>query len=63
MFNNKLKNTIAEQTAQIARQQALIDAIDRSNARIEFTPEGIVTDANRLVPALIEELKAVKASR
>ena len=46
MFNNKLKNTIAEQTARIARQQALIDAIDRSNARIEFTPEGIVTDAN-----------------
>lgn len=46
MFNKALKNTIASQRQDLLRQQALIDAIDRSTARIEFTPAGIVVFAN-----------------
>ena len=46
MFNSKLKKTIDEQAARIVHQQALIDAIDRSTARIEFSPGGIVTAVN-----------------
>lgn len=46
MFNKALKDTIASQRQDLLRQQALIDAIDRSTARIEFTPAGIVVFAN-----------------
>ena len=48
MFNTRLKHTLAEQAARLAAQQAVIDAIDRATARIEFTPEGTVTFANDL---------------
>jgi methyl-accepting chemotaxis protein len=46
MFNQKLKRSLTEQAARLAAQQAVIDAIDRSTARIEFTPDGIVRFAN-----------------
>lgn len=46
MFNKALKATIAQQRQELMRQQALIDAIDRSTARIEFNPAGIVVFAN-----------------
>ena len=48
MFNKKLKQTLSEQASRLAAQQAVIDAIDRSTARIEFTPDGIVSFANDL---------------
>ena len=46
MFNSKLKQTLAEQSSQLAAQQAVIDAIDRSTARIEFSPDGTIIFAN-----------------
>ena len=54
MFNTKLKHTLGEQAAQLAAQQAVIDAIDRSTARIEFTPDGTVTFANDLFLATMK---------
>ena len=46
MFNSKLKQTLAEQSSQLAAQHAVIDAIDRSTARIEFSPDGTIIFAN-----------------
>ena len=46
MFNSRLKQSLAEQAALIAAQQAVIDAIDRATARIEFDPDGTVVFAN-----------------
>ena len=54
MFNTKLKHTLGEQAAQLAAQQAVIDAIDRSTARIEFTPDGTITFANDLFLATMK---------
>ena len=54
MFNTKLKHTLGEQAAQLAAQQAVIDAIDRSTARIEFTPDGTITFANDLFLAAMK---------
>ncbi len=36
MLNRKLKTTLQEQQAELAARQAVIDAIDRTTARIEF---------------------------
>lgn len=46
MFNKALKATIESQRMELLRQQARIDAIDRSTARIEFSPAGVVVFAN-----------------
>ncbi len=54
MFNTRLKHTLGEQSAQLAAQQAVIDAIDRSTARIEFTPDGTITFANDLFLAAMK---------
>lgn len=42
----KLKTELAQATSRIAHQKAVLDAIDRSNARIEFKPDGSIVDAN-----------------
>ena len=46
MFNTKLKQECAQQARHIAQQQAVLAAIDRSSAVIEFTPDGIIQTAN-----------------
>ncbi|MFN3984630.1 MAG: methyl-accepting chemotaxis protein [Rhodocyclaceae bacterium] len=47
MFSTKaLKRQIAEQQQTIAQLTAKLTTIDRAMARIEFSPEGVVTDAN-----------------
>lgn len=47
MFSNgKLKQDIAQQKRQIAEQQSILSALDRSSAVIEFTPDGIILTAN-----------------
>lgn len=48
MFNRHLKDTLARQSETIAGLNALVDAIDRSNARIEFDLQGHVTQANTM---------------
>lgn len=45
-FNKKLHAELAEQRAESRIQRALIDAINRSMARIEFDKDGLVIDAN-----------------
>jgi len=50
--------------AGMEESEFIVAVNTRADAPIfEYADLGIVTDANRLVPALIEELKAVKASR
>ena len=46
MFNEKLKQELRQQTRQLAEQQAVLAALDRSSAVIEFTPDGIIRTAN-----------------
>ncbi|MBR0567769.1 PAS domain S-box protein [Azoarcus sp. L1K30] len=46
MFNSQLKQKSEFQRREIARQKAFIDAIARSMASIEFTPDGRISDAN-----------------
>jgi methyl-accepting chemotaxis protein len=46
LFNNKLKEEIQQQKKALNDQQALLDAIDRSMAVIEFTPSGDILRAN-----------------
>ncbi len=46
MFNVKLKKKIAEMQRALNSLQARNAAVDRSTAMIEFTPEGLVVDAN-----------------
>jgi methyl-accepting chemotaxis protein len=46
MFNDKLKQEIATQANKLAEQKAVLNAITRSTAVIEFSPEGIILDAN-----------------
>ena len=54
MFNRKLKTTLQEQQAELAARQAVIDAIDRATARIEFAPDGTVLFANELFLATMK---------
>ncbi len=42
----QLKMELTDALATVARQKAVLDAIDRSNARIEFKPDGTIVDAN-----------------
>jgi methyl-accepting chemotaxis protein len=42
----KIANDVSSATAQAHRQQAMMDAIHRSNAVIEFATDGTVLDAN-----------------
>ena len=46
MFNSRLKKIISEQASQINFNHAVFDAIDRSTARVEFSPEGRITFVN-----------------
>ncbi|WP_234086674.1 PAS domain-containing methyl-accepting chemotaxis protein [Azonexus sp. R2A61] len=46
MFGEKHRQRIAELEAQLAEQQALRCALDRSQAIVELTPDGVVIDAN-----------------
>jgi len=48
MFNKKLKKELASNQKQLNEAYAIIDSIKKSVATIEFTPEGIITDANEL---------------
>lgn len=43
---NKLRGELAAANETIARQKTVLDAIDRSNARIEFSPDGTIINAN-----------------
>lgn len=42
----QLRNELAAAQEILARQKSVLDAIDRSNARIEFNPDGTIVDAN-----------------
>ena len=42
----QLRAELAAAQETLARQKAVLDAIDRSNARIEFKPDGTIVDAN-----------------
>ncbi|RXZ43809.1 methyl-accepting chemotaxis protein [Crenobacter cavernae] len=46
MFNQKLKRQLSEQQELVAMQQAVLAAINRSMATIEFKPDGTIIDAN-----------------
>lgn len=46
MFNTKLKQECEQQVKKMAEQQAVLAAIDRSSAVIEFTPDGVIQTAN-----------------
>ena len=46
MFNKALKSELEAMREQIARQSAVMEAIDRSTARIEFSPQGQILSAN-----------------
>ncbi len=45
-MSKQLQEVLAAADKTIARQKAVLDAIDRSNARIEFNPDGTIVDAN-----------------
>lgn len=47
LMYNKLKQQVSAQAQQLQQQQAIIDAISRSMAVIEFTPQGHVLTANQ----------------
>jgi methyl-accepting chemotaxis protein len=47
VFNQKLKSLLAEQLRTILDQKAVLDAIDRSMAVIEFTTDGEILHANQ----------------
>ena len=44
--NRRLREELSELKEKLQRQQALTNALDRSNARIEFRPDGSIVDAN-----------------
>lgn len=46
MFQNKLKNELASTKKELNEALAIIDSIKKSVATIEFTPEGVILDAN-----------------
>lgn len=48
MFNGKLKKELEAQKESSAHSKAVLDAINNSVATIYFTPEGVVTHANKL---------------
>ncbi|WP_284700258.1 methyl-accepting chemotaxis protein [Leeia speluncae] len=51
MFNRKEKEQIAELTQQLQRQQAILTALDRATAFVEFDLSGKVVQANSLFAA------------
>jgi methyl-accepting chemotaxis protein len=53
MFGNKFKQALDEAQETLQRQKSILDAIDRSNARIEFQPDGKILDANTNFLALM----------
>jgi methyl-accepting chemotaxis protein len=46
MFNDKLKQELQQQARQLAEQRAILAALDRSTAVIEFSPDGTILTAN-----------------
>ncbi|GGP25285.1 methyl-accepting chemotaxis protein [Silvimonas amylolytica] len=46
MFNTSLKLKIRQQEQQLKQQEALLSALNRSTALIEFAPDGTILDAN-----------------
>ncbi|MDX9736883.1 MAG: PAS domain-containing methyl-accepting chemotaxis protein [Azonexus sp.] len=44
--NRRLREELSELKEKLQRQQALTNALDRSNARIEFRPDGSIVNAN-----------------
>jgi methyl-accepting chemotaxis protein len=46
LFSNALKQRLAETESRHRAQQALMAAIDRTTAIVEFSPQGVVQDAN-----------------
>ena len=43
----KIASNVTEDHFQSERQEAMLSALDKSMATIEFTPEGVIIDANR----------------
>ena len=54
MFSRRLKQVVQDQLNQLSEQRAIIDAIDRSTARIEFSPDGTVVFANDVFLAAMQ---------
>ncbi|QND86252.1 Methyl-accepting chemotaxis sensor/transducer protein [Chromobacterium vaccinii] len=46
MFDQKLKSALSDALAQLENQKNVLDALDRSTAIIEFSPDGIILSAN-----------------
>ncbi|WP_432722730.1 PAS domain-containing methyl-accepting chemotaxis protein [Jeongeupia wiesaeckerbachi] len=46
MFNQSIKQQLAEQQRTVTTQRAVLDAIGKSMATIEFRPDGTIVDAN-----------------
>ncbi|GGP23285.1 methyl-accepting chemotaxis protein [Silvimonas iriomotensis] len=46
MFNASLKQKVRQQAQQLKEQDALLSALNRSTALIEFAPDGTILDAN-----------------
>ncbi|OHX14323.1 chemotaxis protein [Chromobacterium sphagni] len=46
MFNQKLKSDLNHALLQLENQKSVLDALDRSMAIIEFSPDGIILSAN-----------------
>ncbi|WP_047250114.1 methyl-accepting chemotaxis protein [Chromobacterium subtsugae] len=46
MFNQKLKSDLSHALSQLESQKSVLDALDRSTAIIEFSPDGIILAAN-----------------
>ena len=44
--NRRLREELSELKEKLQRQQALTNALDRSNSRIEFRPDGSIVNAN-----------------
>jgi methyl-accepting chemotaxis protein len=47
MFNTKLKQELQQQARKMAEQEAVLAALDRSMAVIEFAPDGTILTANQ----------------
>lgn len=48
MFNSSLRKDLAESETKRREAEAVVDSIKASIATIEFTPDGIILDANPL---------------
>ncbi|RBH41165.1 chemotaxis protein, partial [Pseudomonas sp. MWU13-2860] len=46
MFNTALKRKLQDTVAELHKQQGVLQAIDRSRAVIEFSPDGVVRAVN-----------------